>query len=216
MDKQEDDDDEDSAVRIVHPEAYLDIKLPEDDDEPDLSSPAAASAAPAAASAAPAAASAASAPPPPRTRQPPPRGGVEAETRREEAMESFVAWIDKTMVAHDAWAQLVVVLLHGLAMRMYPRLPEGWQLAPFGSHHYRLSLPDSDLDVQLQVRALPPGLTSTDVTMAIGQGLRGCSWPAVSGASDSAIKSHSGNRRSGCRRSRFCGNGGHSHSSKAR
>ena len=95
------------------------------------------------------------------------------------------------MVAHEAWAQLIMTFLESFVKCMEPPL-HGWELLQFGSHHYGMCLPDSDLDVQLQLSMLPvniPGMTSTDVTVAIGEAIRKSQWAAVSGVSDSAINS---------------------------
>ena len=83
---------------------------------------------------------------------------------------------------HEAWTSLVSALLSGYALNFQPPL-EKWELAEFGSHHYFLSLPDSDVDFQLQLWRLPPGLAPVDVTVTIGECIRrlAASWPSITG-----------------------------------
>ena len=59
----------------------------------------------------------------------------------------------------------------------------------FGSHRYALSLPDSDVDVQLILRSVDmQGPSTVDVCMGIGEAIRTLShsWPRISNVSDSA------------------------------
>ena len=108
------------------------------------------------------------------------------EEQRTLAISHVVGWIEETMAAHEAWRRLIMTFLTSFVKRTRPPL-HGWELKEFGSHHYGMSLPDSDVDVQLQLSMLPIGVKEQDVTIAIGQAIRQSQWAAVSDVSDSAI-----------------------------
>ena len=82
----------------------------------------------------------------------------------------------------EVWKGLVFALLSGYAANFQPLLG-GWEVAEFGSHRYLLALPDSDVDFQLKLRCLPPGLAAVDVTMAIGTSIRrlAAQWQLITG-----------------------------------
>ena len=109
-----------------------------------------------------------------------------AEEKFEQAIRHAVDWIEETMTAHEAWTRVIMTFLESFVKSMRPPLIR-WELKEFGSHHYGLSLPDSDVDVQLQLPMLPAGLKEQDVTMAIGQAIRQSQWAAISDVSDAVM-----------------------------
>ena len=100
----------------------------------------------------------------------------------------FARWLEGCMAAHEAWKALVFELLSGIASSFRPPLGR-WELCEFGSHRYGCSLPDSDVDFQLKLHDLVPGLAAVDVTVTIGQSIReyAASWPSITGVNDGAI-----------------------------
>ena len=92
------------------------------------------------------------------------------------------------MAAHEAWMLLIMTFLASFVESMQHPL-QRWELKEFGSHGYGMSLPDSDIDVQLQLSVLDNGRSEPDITMAIGQAIRQSQWAAISDVSDQAIDS---------------------------
>ena len=197
MDEQKDDDDDGGAAQpIAPPESNQDVNMPDEEE----SSGAAASATPgAAASATPGAAAsssgaAASATPgaaasatPAITEltMMPPHVPLPSRTK---AIERLRNLLRAQRAVHEAWVDIAFRLISRIVQVIKPPIKR-WRLKQFGSHYYMLALPDSDVDIQLQIHELPPGSVDVDVSMAICETLRRVapSGSMITDISDSAI-----------------------------